>query len=107
VTPPVLVRRVTRNLLPTTEPEVEEEILCRDVRSFTVKYFDGTTWQDSWDSEAMGDVLPAAVEMTLETLIPGGRPGREPRVYRMTRMIPLICAKPATDTTGTQQGAIP
>ena len=98
VTPPVLVRRVTRNLLASTEPEVEEEVLCRGVKSFTCRYFDGTIWQESWDSTAMGDVLPVAVEMTLEMNVPGARPGAEPRVYRVTRIVPLACAKPADAT---------
>jgi type II secretion system protein J len=100
VNPPALVRQITRNLLPTTAPEVEEEILCRNVKAFTVKYFDGTNWQDSWDSQVMGDVLPAAVEMTLDTNIAGARPGDPARTYRVTRVIPLICAKPAGNTTG-------
>jgi type II secretion system protein J len=106
VTPNVLVRRITRNLLAVTEPEVEEEILCRNVRRFTVRYYDGSAWVDSWDSTAMGDVLPLAVEMTLETLIPGARAASEPRVYRMTRVVPLICAKPPTDAAA-GQGVLP
>jgi prepilin-type N-terminal cleavage/methylation domain-containing protein len=97
VQPPVLVRRVTRNLLPTTEAMVEEEILCRDVRTFTVRYFDGTIWQDSWDSTVMGDVLPAAVEMTLEMNLPPRAGQTAPRPYRVTRIIPLVCAKAPAD----------
>ena len=50
VQPPVLVRRVIRNLKPTVEPLAEEEIICRNVRSFSVKYFDGLVWQENWDS---------------------------------------------------------
>ena len=58
VQPPALVRRVIKNLRPTVEPLAEEEIICRDVRSFSVKYFDGLAWQESWDSTTLGDVLP-------------------------------------------------
>jgi type II secretion system protein J len=103
VTPPILVRRITRNLLPTTEPDVEEEILCRNVKSFTLSYFDGSVWQDNWDSTTLGDVLPTAMRMTLETNVPGRRPGDAARTYTVTRIIPLICAKPAAGST--QQGA--
>jgi type II secretion system protein J len=99
VNPPVLVRRITRNLLPTTEPEVEEEILCRNVKSFTLAFFDGSVWQDAWDSTTLGDVLPTAMRMTLETNVPGRRPGDAARTYTVTRIIPLICAKPAAGTT--------
>jgi hypothetical protein len=66
VQPPALVRRVIRNLKPTVEPVAEEEIICRDVRSFSVKYFDGLAWQESWDSTTLGDVLPMSVAITLE-----------------------------------------
>lgn len=67
---PLLVRRVTTNLLAATEPEPVEEILCRDVTTFTVRYFDGTQWHDDWDSTQFGDTIPMAVEVTLELLRP-------------------------------------
>src|SRR3954451_14962748 len=66
VKPPMLVRQVYRNLLAQAEMPPEEEVLCRNVRSFSLRYFDGTLWQDQWDSTTMGDVLPTAVEMTLD-----------------------------------------
>jgi hypothetical protein len=37
--------------------------------------------------------------MILDTTIPGVRAGDPPRSYRVTRIIPLICAKPADGTT--------
>jgi type II secretion system protein J len=92
VSPPALVRRVTRNLLASTEPHVEEEILCRDVRSFSLRYYDGYAWQESWDSTTLGDVLPIAVGITLE--IGGDADGAQlPR--RITRVVELSCAKPS------------
>ena len=93
VQPPVLVRRVTRNLRPTVEPLAEEEIICRDVRSFTVKYFDGLAWQESWDSTTLGDVLPMSVAITLEVNDPAAA---NPQVSarRVTRVFPLSCARP-------------
>lgn len=93
VAPPVLVRRVTRNLLPQVEPRVEEEVICRDVRSFSVKYFDGLAWQENWDSTTLGDVLPMAVAVTLEVNDPTATTP-ESAVRRMTRVFPLSCAKP-------------
>jgi type II secretion system protein J len=100
--PPVLVRQITRNLpvLAQQETQPEEEVLCRGVRSFTLRYFDGTTWQDEWDSTTVGDVLPLAIEMTLDLDYPNPRPGQATAPYRITRVFPLACAKPATDTTG-------
>jgi type II secretion system protein J len=103
VQPPTLVRSVTRNLLAPTLPQPEDEILVRNVKSFTVRYFDGTTWQDQWDSTTLGDILPPAVEMTIETYIDDPKPGQPPSLYRVTRVFPLACAKPADDTTGGAQ----
>jgi hypothetical protein len=103
VKPPVLVRQVNRNLLAQAEMPPDEEVLCRNVRSFSLRYFDGTLWQDAWDSTTMGDVLPTAVEMTLDIDYPQ-KPGQPPSPYRVIRVIPLACAKPATDTTGTTGG---
>jgi prepilin-type N-terminal cleavage/methylation domain-containing protein len=98
--PPSLVRSVTRNLLAPTAPTPEDEILCRNVKSFTLRYFDGSVWQDSWDSTTLGDILPVAVEMTLETVMDDEKPGQPATTYKVTRVFPLACAQPATDTTG-------
>jgi prepilin-type N-terminal cleavage/methylation domain-containing protein len=94
--PPSLVRSVTRNLLAPTQPPPDEEILVRNVRTFTVRYFDGFDWQDSWDSTTLGDILPQAVMMTFEAVIDDAKPGQPPVVYKVTRIFPLACATPAT-----------
>src|SRR4051812_16816576 len=54
----MLVRRITNNLLSPQEIQPAEEVLCRNVRSFSARYYDGTQWYDEWDSTQMGDVLP-------------------------------------------------
>jgi len=61
----MLVRRVSTNLLAPVAQEPPEEIVCRGVLSFDLSYFDGTSWQESWDSSARDDALPAAVAVTL------------------------------------------
>jgi general secretion pathway protein J len=48
----LLVRLVTTNLLADVQPTPEREIIMRGVRSFNLRYYDGTQWQDSWDSTA-------------------------------------------------------
>ena len=62
----VLVRRITTNLLAPTVPEPGQEILCRGVRAFVLRYFDGSVWQENWDSGTQGNLLPKAVEVTIE-----------------------------------------
>lgn len=94
VNPPTLVRQVTRNLLPTVQTDPEEEVLCRNVKSFSLQYFDGQSWLDDWDSTAMGDVLPMAISITLE-LEPQDPNEPNPQPLRITRVIPFSCAKPS------------
>lgn len=99
VTPQVLVRHVTRNLLARVEETPQEEILCREVRSLSLRYFDGANWLEEWDSTAVGDVLPAAIMVQIE-LEDGTTPANEMTANRAMRIIPLACAKPAESTTG-------
>jgi hypothetical protein len=114
----VLLRRVTSNLLSPTTPLVpDDEPLCRGVRSFSVRYYDGSDWYDAWDSTQpasniaplQSQALPQAVQVTLElepaaSASGGGAsaaqaPGGAAAVT-VTRLIPLPCAVPASSTTG-------
>jgi prepilin-type N-terminal cleavage/methylation domain-containing protein len=97
VNPPMLVREVTRNLLSPVVPDPEVEILCRNVKTFDLQYFDGTDWQTEWDSTALGNALPLAVQMTLQVYV-DSRPGQPPELYTIHKIFPLACAKPATAT---------
>ncbi len=72
----------------------DEEVLCRNVRSFTVQYFDGTNWQDNWDSTTVGNVLPMAVAFTIE-LNPANPKNPNATPLRISRVITLPCAKPS------------
>ena len=96
----VLVRRVSRNLLAPSLPEPQEEILCRGVRSFTLRFYDGVSWHEEWDSTQLGDVLPMAVEVTLEIDKPASQTASpwftdaQANAYRVVRIFPLPCAKP-------------
>jgi len=105
-----LVRRVTTNLLAPETPETVEDVLCRNVISFNLRYYDGTDWLDSWDSTVRDNALPLAVETTI-AICRGGSP-RPPSVrrsdsvsadeqaYRITRVFPLPCGTaPAGDIT--------
>ena len=62
----VLVRRVTTHLLSPTSAAPYDEVVCRGVRSFNLRYCDGSAWQDSWDSTLMENHCPTAVEVTME-----------------------------------------
>ncbi|HEV2296163.1 MAG TPA: type II secretion system protein GspJ [Tepidisphaeraceae bacterium] len=91
---PVLIRRVTRNLMPASEAPADEEILCRNVRSFSLRYYDGITWQEDWDSTMLDDTLPLAVAITIEL---GDADPAKPG-SRVARVVPLACARVPADS---------
>lgn len=94
----VLIRRIYSNLLSPTEAVPDDEILCRNVRSFSMRYFDGTSWQDDWDSTQMGDVLPVAVEVNL-TIATSADSQSPP--YHVYRVYSFASHKLADETGGT------
>lgn len=94
---PVLVRRITTNLLASQTLLPREQILCRNVKTFTARYFDGSLWQDSWDSSGQDNILPSAVEVTLEFGI-APRPGDLEQTYRIVRVFRIECGRDVNDT---------
>lgn len=102
-----LARRVTGNLLAPARVDPDDEILCRGVASFNLRYYDGRQWWNSWDSTAEKDSLPVAVEVTLELDLPmtssmsptsagadrraDARDGRDGSGARLTRIVQIPC----------------
>jgi prepilin-type N-terminal cleavage/methylation domain-containing protein len=100
---PALVRRITTNLLAVVATTPPDEVICHNVLGFNLRYFDGTSWLDAWDSTALNNVLPLAVEITL-TLAPtkeelARNPAAAPRT--VTRVIEMPCGQKASDAGGT------
>jgi type II secretion system protein J len=62
---PALVRNTTTNLLATDTQDPTTEVICRKVQALNLRYFDGSTWADSWDSAQQNNAPPVAVEVTL------------------------------------------
>lgn len=61
-----LVQQVTDDLISTVTPTPVSQVLLRGVSSLELRYFDGTDWVDEWDSREEDDVLPEAIELTIE-----------------------------------------
>jgi type II secretion system protein J len=61
----VVVRGITTNLLSPKTLDPGEEILCGGVASLNFRYYDGSDWQDDWDSGDNDNTLPEAIEMTV------------------------------------------
>jgi hypothetical protein len=77
-------------------------LLAPEVASIAFYYYDGTTWQVSWDSGTLGG-LPKAVEIVLELAPTDNRKpstlqigAGETRVYRLIVAIPA--SKPVIST---------
>src|SRR6185436_6035571 len=99
----VLLRRITSNLLSPQEVTPDEEILCRNVRSFALRYYDGQTWYEDWDSTQMGDILPVAVQVDLQ--IQTGTDSQAP-LYHASRVFSFAChTDQATTSSGITTGA--
>jgi type II secretory pathway component PulJ len=94
-----LVRKCARNLTVETQPPpYDEEILVRGVEQFTIQYFDGSNWNDSWDSTQMQpNELPAAVQVTIVIARPAaGQPG-DKRLLKFTRIFQISTSTAAQD----------
>jgi type II secretion system protein J len=66
-----LIRSVTRNLLATMTPQPEEQWMMGGVENILFSCYDGTAWQDTWDS-AITTNLPAAVRVRILLANPRG-----------------------------------
>jgi general secretion pathway protein J len=83
-----LIRRVNRNLTAQVQANPDEEIICRHVMGFNLRYYDGTQWNDTWDSSTSTDnLLPTAVEVTLDIQ---SAPDAAPQRY--VRVFPVSCS---------------
>jgi hypothetical protein len=84
------------------------QVIAPEVIELTFRYFDGSTWYDTWDSAALG-ALPRAVEVVIGLKTPqkprdpsDSRPVDSPTVGRSIRhviAIPLSSAASAPSTT--------
>jgi len=91
----VLVRSVTSNLLAPVQPVPVDEVICRNVQSFALSYYDGANWTDTWDSTQQNNTLPVAVEM----VITYSSPGNPDDVHQIDHQIALSCGVVATGGT--------
>jgi prepilin-type N-terminal cleavage/methylation domain-containing protein len=64
-----LVRKITTNLLSSKTVDSEEQVLCRDVRSLNLRYYDEEDgWVDEWDSTEDANSLPLALEINIQVI---------------------------------------
>jgi prepilin-type N-terminal cleavage/methylation domain-containing protein len=64
-----LIRSITRNLLSTSTPQVEDEWMMGGVESITFSCYDGAQWWPNWDTTDVTSVntnLPLAVRVDIQ-----------------------------------------
>lgn len=93
----VLVRKVTTNLLSPKTLDPDEEVLCGGVRSLNLRYYNGTDWEDEWDSSDNDNTLPEAVEITIlledtDSRLYENNDGDDEEIYEYTETIILPCS---------------
>lgn len=93
----VLIRKVTTNLLSPKTLDPDEEVLCGGVRSLNLRYYNGTDWEDEWDSSDNDNALPEAVEITImledtDSILDENDDNDEEDIYEYTETIILPCS---------------
>lgn len=88
-----LVRKVTTNLLSPKTVEYEEQVLCRNVQSLNLRYYDDDGWRDDWDSTEDANSLPLAIEIDIRVLHNGtsANNSKEPQIRRLTQTFAIPC----------------
>ena len=96
-----LYRGVSRNLLSLSTPEVEDQLLLRDVSRIEFECYDGTQWTPYWDTTDTSSVntnLPVAVRVRIQL----GKPGAV-RSDSVELLVP-IDSQSRTNSTSTAGG---
>jgi len=89
-----LLRRVTTNLLSPRTVEPDEQVLSRSVESLNLRYFDGFSWLDEWDSTAHEDTLPQAVEIGLQITYKSRESAKQARPCKLIQSFLIPCGAP-------------
>ena len=62
-----LVRAITRDLLNATQPVAEEQQILTGVQSLQVSFYDGSTWQTSWEFNTADNSTAGSTASTSST----------------------------------------
>ena len=68
----ILVRAITRDLLDTTTVPARKEQILGGVQSLAVEFYDGSTWQQSWDYDSTAAALTSGNDSSSGTVIAMG-----------------------------------
>jgi prepilin-type N-terminal cleavage/methylation domain-containing protein len=100
-----LVRRITTNLLSPRAVDPEEQVLCRNVKSLNLRYFDGDNWLDEWDSTADANSLPLAMEIDIQVLYNTKSSNKESQTRRLIQSFAIPCGGAAQEESQSENGS--
>ena len=101
-----LIRSVTRNLLANGTQETRDQFLMGNVDSMEVACYDGSIWQDTWDTSLTSTNLPTAVRLRIRLAGATGMAALKTEPYEI--VVPLVCeARTNAATTTTTTGSTP
>ena len=102
------------DLMSAVPPDVPDEasfVIAEEIKSLQFRYFDGSSWQDSWDGTAAGADgstpmgPPLAIEITVGVAPPGVNVADNPDSLKTYRhVVALLTANGATQATTTSAG---
>ena len=88
------MRTVTRNLLATSTQAADVQRLLGNVENLDFSYFDGSQWQDSWDTSADNTNLPNAVRVRIRL---ASANGPSPANSQPLEMLVLLTSQSVTN----------
>jgi hypothetical protein len=107
-------------LTPSIPPNVPDEasyVIAEEVKNLQFQYWDGTSWQDSWDSTQAGadgstpQGPPLAIAITMDIALPGTGNGNgqdsHPKVKSYRHVVPILTANGATQASTTSTTITP
>jgi type II secretion system protein J len=94
-----LVRSVTRNLLNTVSPEVQDQWMLGGVQDLAFECFDGTQWLEAWDTTTTETNLPVAVRVSIRLAEESGEGSQAVQM-----VIPIAAGLAAAASQETSEG---
>jgi type II secretion system protein J len=92
-----LIRAVTRNLLPLSQPAQpdEQHTILSGVQTLTFLYYDGTQWEQSWDTTQQTN-LPLAIKVRILMASARGAPAQTQPLELVVPVDVMLTTNPIT-----------
>ena len=96
----LLVRTTSRHLLATPPEDPVEEPLLTGVEAMEVAFYDGTSWQNSWQVSAEATTLPEAVRVRIRPARSADSPQAPAPIEVLVPWITQAAIEPAAAASG-------